>query len=116
MDVNTTRPSLSVFPYSQKAEVISVGSPDRYGQATKSEAVTYPCTIFMNADNEPFLDYMGNQVVYTATLLFPHPLKVKVDDRIRFTDDLGKTQEKDVIAVQYKRDFSKQIIAVKVTV
>lgn len=110
------RPSLAFFPYSQTVEVISVGSPDRYGKAVQSEPVSYPCTIFMNADNEPFLDYMGNQVVYTATMLFPVPLKVKVDDRIRFADDLGKIQEKDVIAVQYKRDFSKQIIAVKVVV
>ena len=114
--MNLTRPALSFFPYSQTVEVISVGSPDRYGKATKSDPVTYKCNIFMNSDNEPFLDYMGNQVVYTATIMFPCPLKVKVDDRIRFTDDLGKVQEKDVIAVQYKRDFSKQVIAVKVTV
>ncbi|MFW8618668.1 hypothetical protein ACOJB1_12555 [Enterococcus innesii] len=110
------RPSLSFFPYSQSAEVIKVGSPDRYGKATVSDPVSYPCTIFMNADSEPFLDYMGQQVVYTATLMFPLLVKVKVDDRIRFTDDLGKVQEKDVLAVQFKRDFSKQVIAVKVIV
>lgn len=114
--MTSSRPALSFFPYSQSAEIISVGTPDRYGKATQSDPVKYPCTIFMNANNEPFLDYMGNQVVYTAILMFPHPVKVKVDDRIRFTDDLDKVQEKDVIAVQYKRDFSKQIIAVKVTV
>lgn len=114
--MSNVRPSLSFFPYSQSATVITVGKPDRYGKATKSIAGSFPCTVFMNADNEPFLDYMGQQVVYTAVLMFPHPLKVKVDDLIQFTDDLGKQQEKPVLHVQYKRDFSKQVIAVKVTV
>jgi len=114
--VTENRPALSFFPYSQKAWVSTVMGPDRAGKPIPSEPVEYPCFISMNSDHEPFLDYMGDQVIYTATLMFPFPLKVKVKDIVTFYDDLGKKQQKDVLAVQYKRDFSRQVIAVKVTV
>lgn len=112
----TIRPSLSFFPYHTEATLISVGKPDRYGKPTKGLPVTYKCDIRMNTENEVFLDFMGNETVFNARIMFPFPVEIKVNDILRFKDDLGRTQEKDVLAVQIKRDFARQIIAVKAVV
>lgn len=111
-----SRPVLSFFPVHQVASIVNVGKPDRYGKGSLSEPKEYPCFIQMNSDNEPYLDYMGDQRVYTATMLFPEPVELKVKDKIIYEDDLGKKQEADVIAVQYKRDFSRNLVAVKAVV
>lgn len=115
-DINTNRPVLSFFPYSAKVSLVTVGKPDLYGKPTNSDPVEYSCDIRMNTKNETFLDFMGEETVFTAKVLFPFPLKVKVNDKIIFEDDLGKTQERKVLAVQVKRDFARNIIAVKAVI
>lgn len=110
------RPALSFFPYHTEVDVINVGKPDRMGQPTESDPVTYDCHISMNSDNEPFLDFMGNQTVYTAKILFPYPVVIKVDDKVVFIDELGKKQTRKVLSVQYKHDFGNNVIAVKAVI
>lgn len=116
LTISFVRPALSFFPYLEKAKVTTVGKPDAYGKPTKVETKEYDCHISMNSENEVFLDFMGEQTVYLAKIMFPYPVKIKVNDLITFTDDLGKLQEKKVLAVQVKRDFGKNIIAVKALV
>ena len=114
--MDKSRPALSFFPYSASVHLITVGKPDKFGIPTQSNPVEYACDIRMNTENEVFLDFMGNEVVFNAKILFPFPLKIKVNDIIQFTDDLGKSQKKEVIAVQVKRDFARNIIAVKAVI
>lgn len=116
LTISFVRPALSFFPYLEKAEVITVGAPDKYGKPTVVETNEHDCHISMNSENEVFLDFMGEQAVYFAKIMFPYPVTVKVNDLIEFTDDLGKRQKKKVLAVQVKRDFGKNIIAVKALV
>lgn len=116
MAVNTNRPVLAYMPYGTTVKLVSVGKPDKYGKPTVSTPVEHKCDIRMNTKNEPFLDYLGNETVFYANVLLPYPIKIKVKDRLIFTDDLGKVQEKEVLNVQYKRDFSRNIIAVKAVI
>lgn len=116
IEISVNRPALSFFPYSASVKLVTVGKPDKYGKPTISDPVEYACDIRMNTKNETFLDFMGNETVFVAKILFPFPVKIKVNDRIIFTDDLGKEQEKSVIAVQVKRDFGRNIIAVKAVI
>lgn len=112
----SNRPVLAFMPYYTSVKVVTVGKPDKYGKPTVSEPVEHQCDIRMNTNNEVFMDFLGNETVFTARILFPFPLKVKVSDKIIFTDDLGKVQEKTVIGVQVKRDFSRNIVAVKAVI
>ena len=113
---NMNRPALSFFPYQETVDVVSVGKPDRMGKPTLGDTVTYNCHMSMNSDNEPFLDFMGNQTVYTAKILFPYPVKIKVNDKVIFIDELGKKQTRDILSVQFKHDFAKNVIAVKAVI
>ena len=114
--VSQNRPVLSFFPYSTSVDLVTMGKPDAYGKPTRSEPVNYPCDIRLNTENEVFMDFMGDQTVFYANVLFPMPVTVKVGDLIQFTDDLGKKQEKHVLGVQVKRDFSRNVIAVKAVI
>lgn len=114
--INSIRPALSFFPYSASVKVKTVGKPDKYGQSTISDPVEYGCDIRMNTENEVFLDFMGEQTVFVAKILFPFPVEIKVGDIIQFEDDLGKQQERKVLGVQVKRDFGRNIIAVKAVI
>lgn len=112
-----SRPALSFFPYGSEVKIIRRGKPDRFGAATEiADDEVYKCHIQLNTENETFLDYRGEQTVFTAKLLFPYPVEVKVDDKIVFTDDWGKEQKKKVLAVQVKRDFGRNLIAVKAVI
>ncbi len=110
---------LGFIPANSQVTVITASDKvDAFGIALPDVESVYNCYLSMNSKHEKVVNNLGNEVVFTASMLFnsDENVKITVGDKIIFADDTGKKQKKLVIAVNYKRDFAGQITAVKAVV
>lgn len=108
---------LSIFPFNNKVKIFTTGEPDRWGTVTQDKTGTeQECLLSFNTKLEKIPVADGKEAVFTAAIYFPMSVNVKVDDLIEFTDDLGKKQKKKVMQVQFKRDFAREVFAVKAVI
>ena len=108
---------LSIFPYNNKVRVFTTGEPDRWGIVNEDKTGTeHDCLMSFNTKLEKIPVADGKEAVFTASIYFPQKVSVKVDDLIEFTDDLGNVQKKKVMQVQFKRDFAREVFAVKAVI
>ncbi|MGX6970290.1 hypothetical protein [Vagococcus bubulae] len=110
---------LNLFPTNNKAIVFSKGNFDRWGVPINDNrtGTEYNCIVLENTKLEKVpagMDkYQGKEITFNAVVYFPEFVKVKSEDTIQYTDDLGQTHKRTVIQVQVKKDFGGSVLAVK---
>lgn len=110
---------LGFIPENRTIKLFSVSKPDKFGVSVEDKVgKEHDCYFSFNTDNEKTVNPLGEEVVYTATMLFNNSenIKIKAGDKVEFTDDFEESQKKKVIKVQYKRDFAGKITSVKAVI
>lgn len=109
---------LNLFPTNNTVKVFTTGKPDRWGVVSvDTEGTEYNCIVLENTKLEKVpagMDkYQGKEITFNATVYFPQFVKVKAEDTIEYTDEMGQLQKRPVIQVQVKKDFGGNVLAVK---
>lgn len=110
---------LGFIPENRTITVFQVSAPDRFGISVEEKVGTeYNCYFSFNTANKTVLNKLGNEVIFTAKMLFSADttVKIKVGDKVVFTDDTGTEQKKEVIQANYMRDFSGEITSIKAVI
>lgn len=110
---------LGFIPTNSQVEVVSAEGIDEYGLPGKSaKTKRYECRLSFNTKYEKIAVADGSEIVFTAAIIIPstEDVQIKVADKVKFIDDLGNLQTKEVKVVQYKRDFGNNVMAIKVVV
>lgn len=110
---------LGFIPENRAITVFQVTLPDDYGiSVEETEGTEYNCYFSFNTKNDSVLNSLGVEVVYTAKMLFSvdTTVKIKTGDKVVFTDDSGIEQKKEVIQVQFMRDFAGEVTSIKAVI
>lgn len=108
---------LGIVPENADVTIFADEKTDAYGQKVPAtEGKVYSCRQSINTENKAVLLPDSSEYLYQVSFLFNGFVPVIAGNTIEFTNDQGELQKKKIKAVQYKRDFSNNVLAVKAVI
>ncbi|CDQ21703.1 hypothetical protein [Halobacillus karajensis] len=100
-----------------EVEVMKATETDSWGiSADSNNSTIHPARIFYNHKRETLNNAEGETIVFTATVYFDGLTDVGFNDSLKYIDDFGDLQEKDVITRKVIKDFAGKILFTKVLI